>query len=171
MSSGSRYTGECSKEHLTRGTWCSGITSASHAEGPGFKSQCVHLSKFCSAIFPYVSCADASFKITSDIGVSRTMNTCLTSAGDFLALASENGCVSLHGRILRAIIISGVFCAELRSSAQRRLLEPILLSLPLRETRPRSVPLPCKAMRNFEHGRIDSGEGRVRRRKSARVKI
>ena len=25
-----------------RGTWCSGITSASHAEGPGFKSQCVH---------------------------------------------------------------------------------------------------------------------------------
>ena len=25
------------------GTWCSGITSASHAEGPGFKSQCVHL--------------------------------------------------------------------------------------------------------------------------------
>ena len=27
-----------------RGTWCSGITSASHAEGPGFKSQCVHFS-------------------------------------------------------------------------------------------------------------------------------
>ena len=26
-----------------RGTWCSGITSASHAEGPGLKSQCVHL--------------------------------------------------------------------------------------------------------------------------------
>ena len=25
------------------GTWCSGITSASHAEGPGFKSQCVHI--------------------------------------------------------------------------------------------------------------------------------
>ena len=24
------------------GTWCSGVTSASHAEGPGFKSQCVH---------------------------------------------------------------------------------------------------------------------------------
>ena len=23
------------------GAWCSGITSASHAEGPGFKSQCV----------------------------------------------------------------------------------------------------------------------------------
>ena len=26
----------------SRGTWCSGITSASHAEGPGFKSQCLH---------------------------------------------------------------------------------------------------------------------------------
>ena len=25
------------------GTWCSGITSAPHAEGPGLKSQCVHL--------------------------------------------------------------------------------------------------------------------------------
>ena len=25
------------------GTWCSGITSASHAEGLGFKSQCVHI--------------------------------------------------------------------------------------------------------------------------------
>ena len=29
---------------LASGTWCSGITSASHAEGPGFKSQCVHFS-------------------------------------------------------------------------------------------------------------------------------
>ena len=28
------------------GTWCSGITSASHAESPGFKSQCVHLIIF-----------------------------------------------------------------------------------------------------------------------------
>jgi hypothetical protein len=28
---------------VTWGTWCSGITSASHAEGPGFKSQCVHM--------------------------------------------------------------------------------------------------------------------------------
>ena len=26
------------------GTWCSGITSASHAEGPGFNPQCVHFS-------------------------------------------------------------------------------------------------------------------------------
>ena len=26
-----------------KGAWCGGITSASHAEGPGFKSHCVHL--------------------------------------------------------------------------------------------------------------------------------
>ena len=26
----------------SEGTWCSGITSASHAEGPGFNPQCVH---------------------------------------------------------------------------------------------------------------------------------
>jgi hypothetical protein len=36
------------------GSWCSGITSASHAEGPGFKSQWVHLipsfrERFCAA--------------------------------------------------------------------------------------------------------------------------
>ena len=29
---------------MQMGTWCSGITSASHAEGPGFKSQCVHFA-------------------------------------------------------------------------------------------------------------------------------
>ena len=27
---------------ILKGTWCSGITSALYAEGPGFKSQCVH---------------------------------------------------------------------------------------------------------------------------------
>ena len=30
------------QDKQSSGTWCSGITSASHAEGPGFKSQCVH---------------------------------------------------------------------------------------------------------------------------------
>lgn len=30
------------KDCPASGAWCSGITSASHAEGPGFKSQCVH---------------------------------------------------------------------------------------------------------------------------------
>ena len=29
---------------FTAGSWCSGITSASHAEGPGFKSQWVHFT-------------------------------------------------------------------------------------------------------------------------------
>ena len=33
---------DCPVHLLFKGTWCSGITSASHAEGPGFKSQCVH---------------------------------------------------------------------------------------------------------------------------------
>ena len=27
---------------LSKGTWCSGITPAQHAGGPGFKPQCVH---------------------------------------------------------------------------------------------------------------------------------
>ena len=36
------YSECCLVHHLLKGTWCSGITSASHAEGPGFKSQCVH---------------------------------------------------------------------------------------------------------------------------------
>ena len=30
------------------GTWCSGITSAPHVEGPGLKSQCVHCFPFAS---------------------------------------------------------------------------------------------------------------------------
>ena len=29
--------------HLPWGTWCSGITPAQHAGGPGFNPQCVHL--------------------------------------------------------------------------------------------------------------------------------
>ena len=46
---------------LLKGTWCSGITSASHAEGPGFKSQCVHILSMrklhCSfSILPCLPC-------------------------------------------------------------------------------------------------------------------
>lgn len=33
--------------HVLKGAWCSGITSASHAEGPGLKSQCVHCFHLC----------------------------------------------------------------------------------------------------------------------------
>ena len=33
--------GHCGCTAIT-GTWCSGITSAPHAEGPGFNPQCVH---------------------------------------------------------------------------------------------------------------------------------
>ena len=39
----SMHTNGCAEHLVLWGTWCSGITSASHAEGPGFKSQCVHL--------------------------------------------------------------------------------------------------------------------------------
>ena len=42
------------------GTWCSGITSASHAEGPGFKSQCVHLSRLVCVNCSCVPSATAS---------------------------------------------------------------------------------------------------------------
>jgi hypothetical protein len=33
----------CFNKLLQLGTWCSGITSASHAEGPGFNPLCVHI--------------------------------------------------------------------------------------------------------------------------------
>ena len=36
-----RPEGPCAKTF--KGTWCSGMTSASHAEGPGFNPQCVQL--------------------------------------------------------------------------------------------------------------------------------
>ena len=38
-------------ENHDRGTWCSGITSSSHAEGPGFNPQCVHLMSERSRMF------------------------------------------------------------------------------------------------------------------------
>ena len=37
------YDGLLEVANHDRGTWCSGITSASHAEGPGFTPQCVQL--------------------------------------------------------------------------------------------------------------------------------
>jgi hypothetical protein len=40
-----RVLGCCARVlFLYSGTWCSGITSALHAEGPGFNPQCVHRS-------------------------------------------------------------------------------------------------------------------------------
>ena len=32
---------------LPRGSWCSGITPAQHAGGPGFNPQCVHVGMLC----------------------------------------------------------------------------------------------------------------------------
>ena len=40
---------------LAPGTWCSGITSGSHAEGPGFNPQCVQLARCLT-----LRCADYS---------------------------------------------------------------------------------------------------------------
>ena len=48
------------------GTWCSGITSASHAEGPGFKSQCVHLYLHGSALFHFGVFAFSFHETTCD---------------------------------------------------------------------------------------------------------
>ena len=41
--------------HVLWGTWCSGITSAPHAEGPGFKSQCVQTSAAAGAAGRHVA--------------------------------------------------------------------------------------------------------------------
>ena len=55
-------------KHSFKGTWCSGITSASHAEGPGFKSQCVHLchwslmSMYKVKVFPIYKCDEDVFQ-------------------------------------------------------------------------------------------------------------
>ena len=34
--------------HFMMGAWCSGITSALHAEGAGFNPQCVYMKYHCS---------------------------------------------------------------------------------------------------------------------------
>ena len=61
---------------MQMGTWCSGITSASHAEGPGFKSQCVHFSTGLSKKrLPRLSRTTAHSKSTR--GGTRTRNLLL----------------------------------------------------------------------------------------------
>ena len=50
QSAGPEMRGRTVMLPMQMGTWCSGITSASHAEGPGFKSQCVHFSKLLKAV-------------------------------------------------------------------------------------------------------------------------
>ena len=51
----------CSRK-LAWGIWCSGITSASHAEGPGLNPQCVHFS--CQ------SCSHSSIAHVGDLWVN-----------------------------------------------------------------------------------------------------
>ena len=48
--------------NLSSGAWCSGITSAPHAEGPGFKSQCVHLSSSTNFDLPRALLRHARFQ-------------------------------------------------------------------------------------------------------------
>ena len=40
-----------------RGTWCSGITPAQHAGGPGFNPRCVHSACHAAAAWPRLSFA------------------------------------------------------------------------------------------------------------------
>ena len=46
-------------EIVLTGTWCSGITSALHAEGPGFNPQCVHARLLPSMFGPSACCIRA----------------------------------------------------------------------------------------------------------------
>ena len=45
---------------VAMGTWCSGITSASHAEGPGFNAQCVHVKRHGRLQYDYSARASLS---------------------------------------------------------------------------------------------------------------
>ena len=51
------------------GTWCSGITSVPHAEGPGLKSQCVHAPQWRSEP---LRCAPARKQATHQPALCRT---------------------------------------------------------------------------------------------------
>ena len=73
---------------LLKGTWCSGITSASHAEGPGFKSQCVHFLMRANVPTQKRYCFDAKRK--SDPGRTRTCNRCFVSQPKRIGRARTN---------------------------------------------------------------------------------
>ena len=52
---------DCISKFVVEGTWCSGITSAPHAEGPGFNPQCVHCesciqTKWYQFVKPLIDC-------------------------------------------------------------------------------------------------------------------
>ena len=70
-----------------KGTWCSGITSASHAEGPGFKSQCVHLSRSLAPVRVDATAMPARWcallRLLPDVGVQllATCNASVTPEG------------------------------------------------------------------------------------------
>ena len=71
-------------EASLRGTWCSGITSAPHAEGPGLKSLCVHCtvaeqllgSRRRPVQFPVSSwCVRMSFDASFSVSITREQNS------------------------------------------------------------------------------------------------
>ena len=71
---------------LLKGTWCSGITSASHAEGPGFVSQRVHidLGHFVQLIF-FAVLAPPAYSMVECISGS-------TRGGTFPGAGKNGGC-------------------------------------------------------------------------------
>ena len=97
---------------VPRGTWCSGITSASHAEGPGFKSQCVHAHGVsCSAMYQHLATRRTGCEATAtptQLALTRsrrpaspTARLRLRRCGDCLLLASHNCGTSVppHGSL------------------------------------------------------------------------
>ena len=59
----------CSSHSKLMGSWCSGITSAPHAEGPGFKSQWVqYYERRCRASSVQYACAQVCCGIRSSTG-------------------------------------------------------------------------------------------------------
>ena len=56
------------------GTWCSGITSASHAEGPGFNPQCVQLCLCVLICFPEQSLPSWCVSDTARVAVQEGLH-------------------------------------------------------------------------------------------------
>ena len=99
------------------GTWCSGITSASHAEGPGFKSQCVHIFRI----------------LFSSAGGGRTFALLSAGAKGFRlgVFRSDVGQRSLQSRAARLLRrrVCGEPCSKRCECASRALAKLALLDL------------------------------------------
>ena len=72
-------------QDVVKGAWCSGITSASHAEGPGLKSQCVHCFALGSVRIMADLCQEglswkSFFQSCSQVGAQSPWSWSLTKA-------------------------------------------------------------------------------------------